>query len=233
MKGFCQHCGRELNGDEPRCPECGMPTGIQTAYYAPLAPAKNNGVVIAVVVIAVLIVGCAIGIAVLSSLVTNEEKYDVTFTVESVSIELDDLTQWDGASTKGDVYLELYYVEDGETHHKEVLLYKDYVVNSGEKSVNKEITIRVSGDLKNKAYSAYLEYQRTYPGAKPGDVNTINDLVDIYSVDTSKITGESKYYGDTGVSFTADDFSSNSTRTFKGDSDPVGKITIGYKAVKI
>ena len=92
MAGFCKHCGKELKDDEPYCPECGMPA--ESAFIPqPYAPKKNNGpVIVGVIVIVAIVILSIVGIAIVSMLVDTgpSEKYTVTVTVESVSIDVAD-----------------------------------------------------------------------------------------------------------------------------------------------
>lgn len=238
MKGFCQHCGRELNGDEPRCPECGMPTDVQTPtyspYYAPAPRKKGNSAAIAIIIIAVIAACCIIGIAILPTLLSTHPTYEITVSVESASIQLDDLTQWNGSSTVGKVYLEFYYADYDGTHVKEVPLNDNYHVNSGEVLTSPQtFTIKVRGEPSEINYSAYLMYGVKYPGSHPGQYEYVSDYIDIYSVDTTKVTGGSRYYGTSGVSFSAEDYTENVPVTFTGDSDPIGQVTFRITSVKL
>ena len=233
MKGFCQHCGKELNGDEPYCPDCGMPVGTfqpQPTYEQK----KNNGTVIAIAIVAIIAVICIVGIAFLPALITPEETYTVTLTAEKFSIEVDDIAhQYDTPlPTHCDVYLQIVCSNGSKTVSDQMHLANHYLVNSGEKTPmsGSSISLEITGDPKDVTFSAFLLIKRDVPG--PGG-NTIMDYIDIFEVDTTKITsGSSLYYGCSGVSFDLSDFSSDGTVTFTGDSDPIGMIKLSYKSVK-
>ena len=228
MKGFCQHCGKELNGDEPFCPECGMPTGSaqpQPIYYS---PPKRNGTTIAIIFVAVIAVLCIVGIAFLPMLIQDERTYTVTITFDEVGITLEDTSQYPGPPVAKNVYLNLYYQDSSGSHQLDTItLAKGYTYNSGAKApFQKSVQIKVTGDPGKVLYSAYMYVERDYPGG------IINDNVDIYKVDTTKITTEAPLYlGCTGVSFSQEDFSEDNSITFDGDSDPIGHIKMTFTTV--
>jgi len=231
MKGFCQHCGKELNGDEPFCPECGSPTGPvpQPTYYAP--PKKRTNMWI--VVIACIAALCIIGIAFLPSLIQESGDYKVTMTVDELSVDLADLTQYEGAGTHTNVILKLRFDNGTSSVEKNITLYKDYVLNSGAKAPNFEngVTFNVKGSPNDISYSAFLCIERTYSDGYR--TWTTADTVDLYTVDTTKIVGGSSYFGCSGVVFTADDYSGSGSMDLKGDSDPIGYVKLTFKSVKL
>ena len=229
MKGFCQHCGKELNGDEPVCPECGMPTGVQVPQYSapiPAAPSRAN-IRITTIIIAIIAICCILAVAFMPQLVNKaESKYEVTVYFDKFSIDLEDTEQYSTSPTV-DVALQFYYEDSKGSHFNNIMLYMDYDITSGAEVVplTKSISFNTTGNPEDVKYTAYMMISVKY------SMGTIDDIVDLYSVDTSEITGSSKYYGCTGVSFTIDDLSGDSI-TLEGDSDPIGHLTMRIEAVR-
>ena len=234
MSGFCKHCGKELNGDEPYCPECGMPTGSDQSrtYYAP--PKKNNGTVIAIAVVAVIAVLCIVGIALLPTLVDNtaKDKYTMTVTVNDFAIYLDDSTQYTDIKSNCQVILTLYYSYEGETQTDQLVVYNNYALNGGIKEPsNVKSIVKVTGDPKDVRISAYLMI-RGYEW-KDASGNPFMDYIDIYTVDQSKITsGSSLYFGNSGIVFDMSDLTSDGKIRLEGDSDPRGVVDLTVSSVK-
>ena len=223
MDRFCQHCGKELKGDESRCPECGMPTGdvpTQQMYSAP--PKKNTNVWI--IVIAVAAVVCIALIAVIPALIPQTDSYTVTVTLEEFSIDLEDKTQYGGALL---VSSSLTIRCGGVS---KTLGPWNNCSNSGTMQTpnfNNQVTFRVTtSDLESLTYSVFLNMG---PNHSPSP----SDTVDIYKVDTSKVTSAlPKSFGCSGVSFNISDYSGNVSETMDGDCDPIGHIKLVFKAVK-
>ena len=230
MKGFCQHCGKELNGDEPFCPDCGSPTGPAPSptYYAP--PKKRTNMWI--IIFALIVVASILAIAFIPMLMQETGDYKVTVTVNEFSIELADLTQYEGPVTHSNVILSLSFNNGTADVSKELRLYNNYFLNSGVKAptLDKGFTFTARGDPDNITYTAFLYIERTYMSAHGPE--TENEMIDLYSVDTTKIVGSSSYYGCTGISFNAKDFSGNNM-VLEGDSDPIGYVKLTISSVKI
>ena len=218
MKEFCRYCGRELDGVEPRCPECGMPTTSfrQQQFYP---PRRNNNTTIAIVVVSLIAVACIAGVMILPSLIFTSETYTVTITVESYSIDVADTTQYGGA-TEAQAYLELS--ADGKS--VEIGHENCHLDGTDSHFVRNTATYRIStNDLENIKYTAFLKIKN----------GNSYDIIDIYKVDPSKIqSGSPEYLGCSGVTFTVSDYSGNSTITLEGDSDPIGNVVLRFSAVK-
>ena len=232
MGGFCKHCGKELSGDEPYCPECGMPTGTgqpQAVY----APPKGNGTKIAVLIVVAIAVLCIIGIAMLPVLVntTTSEKYTMTVTVNDFAIYLDDPTQYTDIASHCEVILSLTYKYEGETAFEEIELSKNYAMNSGITPSAAKSSVKITGDPKDVKVTAFLlirGFGWSY------DDKAFYDYIDIYSVDKSRITsGGSLYYGDSGIVFSMEDLDEDGRLKISGDSDPKGIIDVTVTTVKI
>ena len=223
MDRFCQHCGKKLSDSELRCPECGMP--VESAPYRPAygAPTgkKTNVWIIVVVVIAVLGV---VMIAFIPSLIPEKSSYTVTVTVEEFSIDVADKSQYGMVSL---VNAELD-ITCGDTT-KTLGPWKNCTIDGSVKSPgssNKAVFKVDTTDLSSINYTMFLNIVRSYSGGE------IRDTVDIYTVDTSKVTSEiPKAFGCSGVSFTVDNYSS-SVMEFSGDTDPIGYVKLSFTAVK-
>ena len=228
MDRFCQHCGKELKGDELRCPECGMPIdpspyqpSLQPTYAAP--PRKRtNAWIIVVAVVAVL---CIALIALIPSLIPTKDTYTVTVTVEEFSITVEDKSQY-GMATTLDAELGITCGDASAT----IGPWKDCKIDgtkisppSGNKAVFKIST----SDLTEVKYTVFLNIISSYPGG------TITDTVDLYSVDTSKVTSPiPKAFGCSGVVMNVEDYQNGSTVVLKGDTDPIGYVKLSFKSVK-
>ena len=227
MSGFCKHCGKELEGDEPYCPECGMPTGSAASGPAYSSSPKKNDVKIAVAVIAVVAVLCVIGIALLPTLIdVNNDKYTVTVTVTDFRIDVADaIHQYNGPMTRGEVSLS-FACKCGSTNlNKTLVLDKDYRINTnGTPVLENKFTIEVTGDLKDLSFTTFMNYTVNRPG-----IGDITDYIDIYEV-TPAPSGV-KYIGSTGIVFDMSDVKGGSV-TLKGDSDPLGTVNLSITAVK-
>ena len=222
MKGFCQHCGRELSDDEPFCPDCGSPAGSQTpAYSAPPKKSTNTWIIVIAVIAAIAI----LAIAIAPMLFQTSDTYRITITVDEFSVTLTDLEQYEGAATKGDVTLVLSFSSGPSIDEKSLTLYKQYQVNSGAKAptVDNKVTFNHTGDPNDLKYTAFFYLQRG-PDAK--------DMIDLYSVDKTKVTGDSAYFGCTGISFNNTDIT-DGTVILEGDSDPIGYVKLSLTSVKI
>ena len=186
-----------------------------------------------IVIFALIVAGSILAIAIIPSLMEEGGNYKVTMTVEEFSIDLADLTQYDGAGTHTDVILKVKFNNGSTDVEKSITLYKNYVLNSGVKTPTNEngITFNTVVNPDSLKYSAFLCIERTYmDGPHP---KTTTDIVDLYSVDTTKITGSSSYYGCSGVYFTAEDYSGDGSMVLKGDSDPIGYVKMTFRSVKI
>ena len=233
MGGFCKHCGKELNGDEPYCPECGMPTESEQprTYYAP--PKKNNNTAIAIGFVAVIAVLCIIGIALLPILIDtgSSEKYTVTLTVNSFEIDVADIAhQYNGPSTVRDVILAISCSDGFSSLDKQLRLKNGYHVNTNCTDVHDNtMAISVTGDLKDLKFTVFMYYTvvRDLGG---GQSLSISDLIDLYAV--SPAPGDVKYIGTSGIVFDMSDLSSSGDVTLKGDSDPIGTVNITVTSVK-
>ena len=222
MDRFCQHCGRELKGDEPRCPECGMPTGVvpMQPYYAP--PKRNTNIWI--VVIAILaVVGIAL-IAFIPSLIPQTDSYTVTVTLEELSVDLDDKSQYGGA-----MMVATSVTIKCEGVSKTLGPWNNCPNNGSVQTVasKNQVTFRVATtDLESLEYSLFLNMGPNH-SASP------NDTVDVYTVDKSTVTSAlPKSFGCSGVSFTVSDYTGTAAKVFDGDTDPIGHVKLVFKAVK-
>ncbi|MBO4552355.1 MAG: zinc ribbon domain-containing protein [Candidatus Methanomethylophilaceae archaeon] len=231
MVGFCQHCGKELEGDEPYCPECGMPTGTVPVRAYPAAK-KNNSTAIAIIVIAVIAALCIAGIALLPSLVdVNTDKYRVTVTVDGFNVDVADITQYTDIASNCEIVLSLRYDCGSDTLSEQIVLDRHYNLNNDYKSLTDvKSSVKIAGDPKDLKITAFLLI--TGPEWNSGS-EKFYDYIDIYSVDKSKITsGSSLYYGETGIVFSMDDLDKDGKFTMSGDSDPKGTVDVTVTAVK-
>ena len=231
MKGFCQHCGRELNGDEPICPECGSPTGSgQTQSFS--SPKRSRVPFIIIGVVAVITVLCIIGVALLPTLIDtgSNEKYTVTLTVNSFRIDVADIEhQYNGPTTVGDVTLYITCSDKTGSSEEQLLLKNGYHVNTDCTDILEgKIVTSVTGDLKDVRFTAFLYYEvdRIIDGKKV----SISDIIDLYTVEPAP--ADVKYLGTSGVIFDMSDLSDTGGMVLKGDSDPVGTVNLTVTSVK-
>lgn len=232
MGGFCKHCGRELNGDEPYCPECGMPTGSDRPQSYPVAAPRKNEVKIAVIIVAAVVVLCFVGIAMLPSLITtSDEKYTMTVSIDDFAVYLDDTTQYTDIASNCEVILSISYDFAGKTVSEELPLDRHYVLNKGITPSTAKHSVKITGDPKDVKITAFLMIRG--PGWSSGS-SAFYDYIDIYSVDKSKITsGSSLYYGDSGITFSMEDLDKDGKLRIEGDSDPRGVVDLTVTTVKI
>ena len=224
MDNFCHHCGRELKGDEARCPECGAPTGIQTGArtYAEPPPQPKKGINLSVALIAGIAIICLIGIATIPPmLTTTQESYNVTVTISSVNIKVEDTSQYGGA-TEFPAYVDMKYSLGSSSGSKMIGGWTVKLDDTTYSPTSENTwTFKVSGNPKDISFTAFLK------------INTSGqnyDLVDIYS--EQGVSGSSRYYGVTGVLFKMSEVGEDHTITVSGDSDPIGKIVFNINYVK-
>ena len=232
MKGFCQHCGKELDGNEPICPECGMPTGFDQpqSYYSP--PKRNRGAVIGIAVIAVIAVLCIIGIALLPTLIDtrSNEEYTVTLTINSFRIDVADIEhQYNGPMTVGDVTLVISCSDGSSSLDKQLNLKDGYHVNTDCTDIREDkMVVNTTGDPKNLRFTVFLHYtvERIIDGKKV----SISDTIDLYKVDPAP--EGVNYVGTSGIIFDMSDASDSGDITLKGDSDPIGTVNLTVASLK-
>jgi len=227
MGGFCKHCGKELNGDEPYCPDCGMPTGSVPTRASPAARPKNNNLAVGIAVVSVIAILCIIGIILLPSMIdVNNDKYTVTVTVDSFRIDvIDDEHQYNGPLTRGEAVLNFVCSDGSSTITKELSLDENYQINTdGTNIFENKFTFNYTGEPKDLKFTVFLYYyvsDGTY---------VIGDIIDIYTVSPAP-TGV-KYVGDTGIAFTLDEVVDGKIE-LKGDSDPIGTVNLTITSVKL
>ena len=228
MAGFCKHCGKELKDDEPYCPECGMPTGSSLTPQPAYTPKKKgNGVAIAIIVIIIAL--SILMIALIPMLIDNgpSEKYTVTVTVESVSIDVAD------GSYYGPVLqacLSISCNSGGSTVDHTFGPWMEILSNGTVYSpvMDNTLKLSVSGDPKDVKYTAFLVFKNNHA---PDEITY--DYADLYDV-TGKVTSPPTtplYYGCSGVTFDGEDYD-GSTITLKGDSDPIGCVKLSFTVVE-
>ena len=228
MAGFCKHCGKELRDDEPYCPECGMPTGSSytpTPTYAP----RRNGNRVAIVIVVVIIALSILMIALIPMLIDNgpSEKYTVTVTVESVSIDVADGSYYgpvlqaclsiscnSGGSTVDHTFGPWMGIPSNGTVYSPVM--------------DNTLKLSVSGDPKDVKYTAFLIFKNNH-----APENITYDYADLFDV-TGQVTSPATtplYYGCSGVTFDGKDYD-GSAITLKGDSDPIGCVKLSFTVVE-
>ena len=229
MAGFCKHCGKELKDDESYCPECGMPA--ESAFIPqPYAPKKNNGpVIVGVIVIVAIVILSIVGIAIVSMLVDTgpSEKYTVTVTVESVSIDVAD------GSYYGPVLqacLSISCNSGGSTVDHTFGPWMGILSNGTVYSpvMDNTLKLSVSGDPKDVKYTAFLIFKNDH-----APENITYDYADLFDV-TGQVTSPATtplYYGCSGVTFDGEDYD-GSAITLKGDSDPIGCVKLSFTVVE-
>ena len=228
MAGFCKHCGKELKDDEPYCPECGMPTGSSytpTPAYAP----RRNGNRVAIVIVVVIIALSILMIALIPMLIDNgpSEKYTVTVTVESVSIDVAD------GSYYGPVLqacLSISCNSGGSTVDHTFGPWMGILSNGTVYSpvMDNTLKLSVSGDPKDVKYTAFLIFKNDH-----APENITYDYADLFDV-TGQVTSPATtplYYGCSGVTFDGEDYD-GSAITLKGDSDPIGCVKLSFTVVE-
>lgn len=222
MKGFCHRCGKELNR-EPYCPDCGAPVedaaGGGQIFQNP-EPVSRRSLNIGVAVISAIAVISILGIVVLPGFMTSfDDEYTATFTAKSISIDLEDHSQYSRpsypvaidvryavGSEKGDFRLGTWYCAmDGTTKNITDGNIKEF---------------KFHGDPKDVKFSMFM----IIIVGNSGD-NEIIDYIDIYEETYSDGTPLPKYAGCSGISFTTDG-SGTKEYTFSGDSDPKGEISL-------
>ena len=238
MAGFCKHCGKELKDDEPYCPECGMPTGSSLTPQPAYTPKKKgNGVAIAIIVIIIAL--SILMIALIPMLIDNgpTEKYTMTVTVNGFNIDVTDTTQYTDIASDCKIVLSLSY-NYGEATISDLMVLDDhYNLSSVYKNVNVKSSVKITGNPEDVRITAFLII--TGPGwitynAKTNEYEEFFDYIDIYSIDTSKITsGSSKYYGESGIIFSLEDLDKDNKVRLYGDSDPKGIVDVTITTVKI
>lgn len=226
MSGFCQHCGKELNGDEPYCPECGSPTGSYTPQpaYAP----RKSGTRVAVIIVVIIVVASIAAIAMIPLFIDNtpQDKYTITITVESVSVTVSDTSYY---SSPVKAYIGLT-CRDTNTVNHEFGPWVMIPIDGTEVTTlpDNKLTLSVTGKPTDIKYTAFFYIK----SGLALDSRTW-DYADIYDVSdkvTSPVTTP-HYYGCSGVSFTVDNYD-GSAMTFEGDSDPIGCVKMSFTAVK-
>ena len=228
MAGFCKHCGKELKDDEPYCPECGMPTESAFTPQPAYAPKKSgNGAAIAI--IAVIVVLSISMIALIPFFIDNQpsDKYTVTITVESVSINVED-PHYYGPMLQA--CLDIACTTGSSTVNHTFGVWTDVPSNGTAYTPTMDNTLKlsVSGDPKDVKYTAFLVFKNNHA---PDEITY--DYADLYDV-TGKVTSPPTtplYYGCSGVTFDGEDYD-GSTITLKGDSDPIGCVKLSFSPVK-
>lgn len=226
MAGFCKHCGKELDDGAPYCPECGSPTGSypsQTAY----APRKKGANAVAIAIIVAIIVFSIVAIALIPVFMDmgTTDKYTVTVTVESISVEVSDPSVY-GMFVVADLSLGYKYGSSNSSH--DFGMWIECPISGAEIPVHHNNTVKfiVSGDPTGIKYTAFLHIKKSLG-------STLSDYADLYDV-TGMVTSEPTvplYYGCSGVTFDVDSYD-GSVMTFKGDSDPIGCVKLTFTAVK-
>ena len=228
MGGFCRYCGRELDGNEPYCPECGMPTGSgqPQTYHSPSSKKRDVGIAIAA--IAVIAALCMVGIAMLPMFIdVNEDRYDITLTVTSFRIDVVDKEhQYNGPLTSGEASLSITCSNGSKSLNKTLVLDRNYPINTDSTSIQEDkYVVEMTGDPKDLKFMAFLHYKVSRPGVEP-----ITDIIDLYSVEPRP--ADVRYVGGTGVIFDIADLSNDGIVTLKGDSDPIGTVVLKIATVK-
>lgn len=228
MAGFCKHCGKELKDDESYCPECGMPTESSFTPPPTYTPRRNsNGVAIAIIVIIVAL--SILMIALIPMFIDNQpsDKYTVTVTVESVSINIADSSYY-GPMLQA--CLEITCTSGDSSVTDTFGPWMGILSNGTEYSPLTKNTLKlsVSGDPKDVKYTAFLVFKGDH--APEGLTYDYADLYDVTSEVTSPETTP-HYYGCSGVVFDGKDYDGSSI-TLKGDSDPIGCVKLSFTTVK-
>jgi len=205
-----------------------MPTGSSytpTPTYTP----RRNGNRVAIVIVVVIIALSILMIALIPMLIDNQpsEKYTVTVTVESVSIDVAD------GSYYGPVLqacLSISCNSGGSTVDHTFGPWMGILSNGTVYSpvMDNTLKLSVSGDPKDVKYTAFLIFKNDH-----APENITYDYADLYDV-TGKVTSPPTtplYYGCSGVTFDGEDYD-GSTITLKGDSDPIGCVKLSFSSVK-
>ena len=226
--GFCRYCGRELDSDEPYCPECGMPTGSgqPQTYHSPSSKKRDVG--IAVAAIAIIAALCIVGIALLPMFIdVDEDRYDVTMTVTSFKIDVDDTEhQYNGPLTTGEASLSITCSNGSKSLSKTLVLDRNYLINTNGTSIQEDkFAIEMTGDPKDLKFTAFLHYKVSRPG-----VESMTDIIDLYKV--SPGPADVRDVGSTGVIFDISDLPNDGIITLEGDSYPIGTVVLKITTVK-
>ena len=224
MAGFCKHCGRELEGNEPYCPECGSPTGIYQSQPAYAPRRGGNSVAIAIVVLIVAFSILAIALVPMFLDTGTTEKYTVTVKIESVSVNVSDPSVY-GMFVFTDLSMNYSYGSSSVSH--DFGMWVQCPIDGTEKTDLPRSTAKfvVTGNPLDVKYTAFLKIKK--------DMSSLADYADIYDVtgEVTSIPTDPLYYGCSGVTFTVDAYD-GSVMTLKGDSDPIGCVKLTFTAVK-
>lgn len=232
MSSFCLHCGKELRDDELRCPECGAWTekGVSSGASQRASigeqdvekAAIGKQTIILIVILAVAIIALAVIPSIINT--TNVPTYDVTVTIESISID--------------DPYNGLYVTEDGNAPVYVAFGYSSTtngtltmtnLPNEGTWScpvdgtaltelIGGSTTFEMKG-TKNDFNFGIFFYDKNNPET--------SDIIDLYD-DSGNVDEGSKapdYFGCNSVVFTLTPDVDTETITLTGDSTPIGSIT--------
>ncbi len=238
MVKFCLHCGKMLRDEDQRCPDCGTPVDGSVAPPLQQTKPKSNDYKLKVMVIALV---ALIAIAIVATALplwnqTSQGGYNVTVTVDSISV----------SDTAGQLHL------DGNGNAP-VYVKLGYASSSSSTSTNVDIPGNNglwSCPTDGRAYSDLSGNEKTFKmtGSSISDYKftlflydynnpKISDPIDLFD-DRNNVVGKDvpKVFGVSGISFSSSSITMNGdtgTITVSGDSDPIGSVTLTFTFTKI
>lgn len=222
---FCYMCGTPLNGDarheEPKTEQTYVPPYAAQVQKVPKSK-KSSALLYAA--IALIVAAIILTAAIIPTLLVSESNYEVTITVDSVSIK-DQAGQYalDG-SGRVTYEIEMGY---GSGSAKDTLQFKNSTSDSYKcrtdgtpvtPGVSKTVTI--NGNPKDFIFTVFLLV----------DTGSIRDYVDIYT-EEGIVDPAPSYIGYSGIVFGISDIKDGKV-TLKGDSDPIGNLVLSITYVK-
>ena len=224
---FCPYCGTEVTDEARFCPVCGATFAAEASVQVPQQPVpagrtkgQTTGIIIALV--AVIAAAILFGATVLPGLIATD-TYTVTVKADNISVS--DPTGQFMTDSRGEieVYLDLTCSLGSSSAENKDMTWK--VRPDGTIATDSKIAVfEVKGDPKDISFTLFLMIRS--PSGSGYD-----DYADIYD-DTPNISGDKpSYIGYSGIIFTMSDLNDGKI-VMKGDSDPIGTVTLTITYVK-
>lgn len=229
-KEFCLRCGRELNGDEMQCPECGKPTarGMQNPQIIH-KPVPSSRPRIPVILIVALVIVAMVVMAMPLFNPSSTTSYKTTITVEEISLD-DSLGGLYSEEGKAKAFLVVTIgtatkdLPEGKANYWLVPIDKTAVTLTE----NNVLTFNDTGS--NPSITIFFEtYLPNYDDGS-GAVKS-GDYADIFT--EKNADREVQYFGTTGVTFDKSDLDESGYVILDGDSQPIGHIKIKVSTEKV
>jgi hypothetical protein len=232
---FCHHCGKELKGDETRCPECGAPTGVSGGSgFTPSQQKKGLDPSMAktlAVIVALLICSVAL-FALFPWNEVSTDSYTVTVSVDSISIQ-DSNSQMQTYDGYCHCYISMTC--SGSSDDIKIPNTNDGYWNcptdkTSITSLNgNTANLTANGSKSSYTYTIFFMYKTATADAE----KSVDDYIDIYDDSGNLLSTAPEIYGTSGVVVSQSTIEKNNgTVTVSGDSQPLGSVTLTFKFVK-